>query len=212
MLLAVAPFGAVVGLAAVASGLTFTEAVTLSAVVNAGSSQLAGLQLISGGGPVLVVLATVLFVNLRFLMYSMALAPYLSGVPKRWRLVIAHLLFDQTFAFATQRYSLRPQAGHRVTYFMGVALPMFVAWNAGNVVGAAVGAQVAPSWALDFAIPLTFLALLMPAVKDRPAVAATIVGGVVAYMGLALPYNLGLILASLSGVGAGLIAERRWRP
>jgi predicted branched-subunit amino acid permease len=212
MLLAVAPFGAVVGLAAVSSGLSFAEAVTLSAVVNAGSAQLAGLQLISQSGPVLVILATVFFVNLRYLMYSMALAPYLAGVPKRWRLVIAHVLFDQTFAFATQRYSHRPQAGHRVAYFMGLAVPLFVAWNSGSVVGAAVGAQVPASWGLDFAIPLTFLALLMPAVRDRPAALAAVTGGMVAYVGLGLPYNLGLILAALVGVVAGVIAEQRWWP
>lgn len=211
MMLAVGPFGAVAGLAAVASGLNFAEAVSLSAFVNGGSSQLAGLALIGNGAPVVVILATVFFVNLRYLMYSLALAPYLTGVPRRWRLLMAHVLFDQTFAFASQRYSRRPEAGHRVAYFFGVALPLFVTWMSGTIVGAAFGAQVPDGWSLDFAIPLTFLALLMPAIKDRPAALAALVGGGVALVGLPLPYNLGLIAGALAGIGAGLVAERRWQ-
>ncbi|MEX2536036.1 MAG: AzlC family ABC transporter permease [Trueperaceae bacterium] len=211
MMLAVGPFGAVAGLAAVASGLNFAEAVALSALINAGSAQLAALALIGVGAPVLVILATTFFVNLRYLMYSMALAPYLGGVKKRWRLVMAHVLFDQTFAFATQRYAQWPQAGHRLAYFMGVASPLFLTWISGTIVGAALGAQVPEGWSLDFAIPLTFLALLMPAIKDRPGAIAAVVGGVVALAGIPLPYNLGLIVGALAGVVAGVLAESRWR-
>ena len=211
MMLAVGPFGAVVGLAAVASGLTFGETVAMSALVNGGSAQLAALALIGSGAPVVVILATVFFVNLRYLMYSMALAPHLSGVRRLWRLLMAHVLFDQTFAFATRRYSQEPQRGHRVAYFFGLALPLYVTWLSGNMVGAAFGAQVPDSWSLDFAIPLTFLALLMPAIGDRPAALAALVGGVVALIGVSLPYNLGLIIGSLSGISAGMLAERRWR-
>jgi 4-azaleucine resistance transporter AzlC len=210
MVLAVGPFGAVAGLAAVASGLQFSEAVALSALVNAGSSQLAALQLLSQGAPVLVILATTLIVNLRFLMYSMAIAPYLEGVPKRWRLAMSHVLVDQTFAFATRRYTERPASGQRVAYFLGLGLPLLTSWLAGNVVGAALGAQVPAGWSLDFAIPLTFLALLMPAVKDRPAALAALVAGAFALLGLGLPYNLGLIVAALAGIAAGLASERRW--
>ncbi|HEX7003761.1 MAG TPA: AzlC family ABC transporter permease [Trueperaceae bacterium] len=210
MMLAVGPFGAVVGLAGVASGLTFSETIAMSALVNGGSAQLAALTLIGSGAPVVVILATVFFVNLRYLMYSMALAPYLTGIRKRWRLLMAQVLFDQTFAFATSRYSTYPGRGRRVAYFFGLALPLFVTWMSGNVVGAAFGAQVPASWSLDFAIPLTFLALLMPAVRDRPAAIAAITGGATALLGLTLPYNLGLVLGAVFGVCAGLAAERRW--
>jgi 4-azaleucine resistance transporter AzlC len=210
MVLAVGPFGAVAGLAAVASGLEISEAVALSALVNAGSSQLAALQLLSQGAPLLVILATTLVVNLRFLMYSMAIAPYLEGVPKRWRLAMSHVLVDQTFAFATRRYTERPAAGHRVAYFLGLGVPLLLSWLAGNVAGAALGAQVPAGWSLEFAIPLTFLALLMPAVKDRAAAWAALVAGAVALLGLGLPYNLGLIVAALAGIAAGLASERWW--
>jgi predicted branched-subunit amino acid permease len=212
MVLAVAPFGAVAGLAAVASGLDFAEAVALSALVNAGSSQLAALQLLTQGAPVPVILATTLVVNLRFLMYSMAIAPYLEGVPNRWRLAMSHVLVDQTFAFATRRYTERPGAGYRVAYFLGLGAPLLGSWLAGNAVGAALGAQVPAGWSLDFAIPLTFLALLMPAINDRPAALAALVGGVAALVGLGLPYNLGLIVAAVAGILAGLFSERWWRP
>ncbi|MEX2541717.1 MAG: AzlC family ABC transporter permease [Trueperaceae bacterium] len=210
MVLAVTPFGAVAGLAAVGSGLGFHEAVALSALVNAGSSQLAALQLYAQGAPLLVILATTLVVNLRFLMYSMALAPYLHGVPKRWRLAVSHVLVDQTFAFAVRRFGDRPGAGHRVAYFLGLGIPLLLAWNGGTIIGAALGAQVPAGWSLDFAIPLTFLALLLPAIRDRPAAVAAAAGGATAFLGLGLPYNLGLIVAALVGIAAGLLAERRW--
>lgn len=210
MVLAVTPFGAVAGLAAVGSGLEFAEAVAMSALVNAGASQLAALQLYVQGAPLLVILATTLVVNLRFLMYSIALAPHLESVPKRWRLAISHVLVDQTFAFAVRRYGDRPGAGHRVAYFLGLGIPLLLAWNGGTIAGASLGARVSSGSSLDFAIPLTFLALLLPAIKDRPAAVAAVVGGVTAFLGLGLPYNLGLIVAALVGIAAGLLAERWW--
>lgn len=211
MVLAVGPFGAVAGLAAVASGLTFGQAVALSALVNAGSAQLAALQLVSQGAPVLVVLATAFFVNLRFMMYSLALAPHLLGIPKRWRLLMAHMLVDQTFAFGIRRYSQQPTPPHRVAYYLGLGLPLLISWNTGTIVGAALGASVPPGWSLDFTIPLIFMALLVPAIRDRPAAVAAVTGGTVALAGVALPYNLGLIIASLVGIAAGLAWERRWQ-
>lgn len=212
MVLAVAPFGAVAGLAAVASGLGLGQALALSAFVNAGASQLAALQLFGQGAPIVMILATTFFVNLRFLMYSVTLVPELRGIHRGWRLLMGHMLVDQTFALAIRRFSEQPHRPGRVAYYLGLGLPLVLAWNGGTFAGAAFGTAVPEGWSLEFTIPLIFLALLMPAIRDRPGAVAALTGGAVAVASVPLPLNLGLMLAAFCGIGAGLLAERRWEP
>jgi len=68
---------------------------------------------------------------------------------------------------------------------------------------------VPASWSLDFALPLTFIALLIPVLVDRPAALAALAAGLTAVVADGLPFNLGLVLAVLAGIGAGLLAEHR---
>jgi predicted branched-subunit amino acid permease len=85
---------------------------------------------------------------------------------------------------------------------------MWLTWELSVVVGAVLGTGIPSNWSLDFAIPLTFLALLVPAIRNSASLCAALVGGVVAIMAVDMPYNLGLVLASVCGIVAGLIIER----
>ena len=118
---------------------------------------------------------------------------------------------DQAYAFSVLRFRREPSMPRR-DYYLGAALPLWVLWQLTTAAGVILGAQVPPSWQLEFAIPLTFLALLAPAVRDRPGLSAAIVAGILALTLQGLPFNLGLILASFAGIGAGTAAERRWPP
>lgn len=207
LLLGMIPFGLVAGIAAVEAGLTAFQGQALSIIVYAGAAQLAALQLIEHGAAPLVVAATALIINLRFVMYSASLAPHLQYLSARQKLPLAYVLTDQAYAVAVTRFDRGLPPAARRPYYLGAALAVWITWQGATAAGLLVGAGVPEAWDLGFAVPLTFMALLVPTLKDRPAVAAAAVGGLVAAAAFALPFNLGLIVAALCGVGAGLLAE-----
>jgi predicted branched-subunit amino acid permease len=206
IIVGIVPFGLVAGAAAVNAGLTLLDAVGLSVVVFAGASQLAAIGLFGDGAPLALVVVTVLVINLRLVMYSASIAPELLDEPRRWRALSAYLLTDQAYALSVTRFEREPGTSRR-SFYLGAAAPLWAAWQVCTVVGAVVGARVPPWLPLDFAVPLTFLALLVPAVKGRATAAAAAVGGGLATVGVGLPLEAGLIVGAVAGVLAGLLTE-----
>lgn len=210
LLLGLVPFGLVAGVTAVGAGLDPFQAAAMSVFIFAGASQLAAIELIGRNAPALVVVVTVLVVNLRMMMYSASIAPYFRHLSRRWKWPLAYLLTDQAYALSLREFT-ENEATERRWYYLGVAVTLWAFWQVATVVGIVVGAQVPESWGLEFAVPLTFMALLVPVLKDRATEAAALVGGVVAVAAAGLPFNLGLITAALLGVLGGLIVEGRTR-
>lgn len=209
LLLGVVPFALICGIASMDAGLPVWQAVGISLVVFAGASQLAVLHLFVIGAPALVMVLTALVINLRFVMYSASIAPHFRSVPGRWRPLVSYLLTDQAYALSLTRFSRPGGCRHPLAYALGTGVTIFFVWQLFNALGILLGAGVPSSWGLDFGIPLTFMALLVPAVQDRPTLVAALVSGVTAVAASGLPYGLNIIVAALSGIGAGLLAEGR---
>jgi predicted branched-subunit amino acid permease len=206
ILVGIVPFGLVAGAAAVDAGLTLLDAVGLSVVVFAGASQLAAIGLFGDGAPLALVVVTVLVINLRLVMYSASIAPELLDEPRRWRTLEAYLLTDQAYALSVTRFEREPGTSRR-WYYLGAAAPLWFVWQLCTVVGAVAGARVPPWLPLDFAVPLTFLALLVPTIKGRATATAAVVGGGLATIGGGLPLEAGLMVGAVAGVLAGVLAE-----
>ncbi len=211
ILLGVAPFGLIVGIAAVSVGFSRTEAIGMSLLIYAGASQLAALELINQQAPVLVIILTALIINLRFTLYSASLAPHFRDLTLAWKSPLAYCLSDQAYAIAISVFNREDDLPFKPFYYIGAAGAMWLTWQAAVVAGALFGAQVPVSWHLDFAIPLTFLALLVPAIKDRPSIWAAVTAGVVVLLTRSLPFNLGLFAAVLVGIAVGVMVEKRSR-
>jgi len=209
--LAVIPFGAIVGVGAVQVGLGKLQAVLMPYLVYAGASQLVAYQLVSVGAPVLIILVTTVMVNLRFTMYSAALARYLEAEPRRWRALIAFFMTDQGFVLAVHRFESRDPPASALGYLAASWLPMWFSWTSSAVAGVLLGKVVPPGWHLDFVVPLVFLSLLAGSLRDRPAVLAASAGGVLAVVLAGLPVNLGMLLGSLAGIAVGTLAGGRER-
>ena len=207
LLLGVAPFGMAYGAYAAKSGLPAGLAQAMSSIIFAGASQFIAVRLFAESVPGAVVVFTVLLVNARHLLYSAALAPYLEGVGLRWRWLLAYLLTDEAYATAATRYQRSDPQPMRHWYLFGSALTLWLTWQATTALGLFVGTAVPDSWSLDFALPLTFIAILVPALKDRPSGAAAAVAGVVAIAGFRWPDGTGLLAAMLAGMATGLGAE-----
>jgi len=206
LLLGIVPFGLVAGIAAVDAGLGLAEAVGLSVIVFAGASQLAAIELLAQNAPLAVVIGTAVVINVRMVMYSASIAPYLAEYGRRFRAGLAYLLTDQAYALSVAEYERTPDRT-RWRYYLGAAATLWVVWQITTVVGFVIGAGVPDAWGLTFAVPLVFLALLVPAMKDRPTVLAAVVGGAVAVAAAGLPMNLGLLTGAVSGIVAGLATE-----
>lgn len=213
ILLGVSPFGMIYGVAAIQAGLPAAVALGMSMIVFAGSSQFIAAQLFASGTPGLVIVLTTWVVNLRHMLYSASVAPYIKHLSKAWRCLLAFLLTDEAYAVTITYYERNPLPPARDTnrhwFFLGSGLTLWVAWQISTIIGVVLGAQVPESWSLDFTLALTFIALLIPVLKDRPAVLAALVAGGVALIAHGLPYNLGLIAAVLAGIAVGVATEPR---
>ncbi len=211
ILLGVVPFGLIYGVLAIGAHIPIDVALFMSSIVFAGSSQLVGTQLISAGSPLIVIVLTTFIVNLRHALYSASLAPQVKHLPRRWKWLLAYLLTDEAYAVTITHYHEATELSHKHWFFLGSGLTLWTSWQISTAIGVFLGAQVPASWSLDFTLALTFIALTVPRLKDRPSAAAAISAGVVAVLGNGLPYKLGLMLAALIGVVIGLITESQVR-
>lgn len=213
MLPGVAPFGIVAGLTAIGQGLSAAQAMLMSVTVFAGAAQLATMQLIGEDALPAVILLTALTINLRFAMYSASLAPYLQHLGHRWHLPLAYLLVDQNYAVSIQRFQLGDDhwraRGH--WFFLGGGVALWLTWQASTAIGVFMAAGVPRNWSFDFAIPLVFMVLLVPALRNRAHAVAALTGGLVATLAADLPLHLGLVTGAFAGIAAGVVFERRSR-
>lgn len=210
LLIGVVPFGIVASVTAVDHGVEPAGVFGFSTVLYAGASQLAAIEVLGRGAPPLVAIGTVAIINLRFVMYSAALAPHLADVGLVTRLGAAYVLTDQAFAVSVTAYrdrDLGPRA--RLAFYLAGALVMWLSWQVATAAGLVIGTTLPEGLPLDFALPLVFMVLLIPAITDRATAVAATVGGVVAVVGAGLPAGIGLLLGAAAGIATGVLAAAR---
>lgn len=228
ILVGVIPFGMIYGVLALESGLTPDQSQAMSAIVFAGSSQMVFTQLLRLGTPGLVMILTIGIINLRHALYSASMAPYLQRLSPAWKWVLAYLLTDEAYIVSIIHYqntdseiarkleekdacaSDIERIDLRHWFFLGAGLALWASWQLSTAAGILLGAVVPASWSLDFTLALTFIALVVPNLKDRPSIIAALSAGLVALIAANLPYKLGLMMATLVGILLGLLVEE-WK-
>ena len=201
------PFGLIVGVTGVQSGLSVFQAASMPIIVYAGASQIAALQLFSAVAPLLVIWVTTTLINIRFVIYSATLAPHLAHLSLPWRLLLAYATTDQVFGLAVSRFRTEPRLKSPGAYFLLLTILCWVAWTGAGVVGATMGVALPAEWHLDFVIPLIFMVMLVTSLRNRASWAAAATAGTVAVAAQGLPFNSGLIVGTLAGIAAGSLAE-----
>jgi 4-azaleucine resistance transporter AzlC len=212
LLIGVFPFGMIYGALALNAGLSNAAAQMMSSMVFAGSSQFITTQLVHESAPGFVIVLSIAVVNLRHMLYSASLAPYLASLSTRWKTLLSYLLTDEAYAATVIHYEkegVTPQ-GH--WFVLGAGFSLWFTWQVSTALGIFLGSAIPESWSLDFALPLTFIAMVVPVLKNRPAIAAAVSAGIVALVADSLPYRLGLILAALVGISVGTYLEGRKSP
>lgn len=211
MIVGVLPFGLVAGATSVDDGFGVAAAIGMSTIVFAGASQLAAFEALSDGGSALVAAIAAWTINLRMLLYSASLAPHLAHERTWRRLLAAYVLTDQAYAVSITRWEREDtDPAGRLSYYLGAGLLLWIVWQVSTVAGALGGAALPEDLPLDFAVPLVFLVLLVPAVTTRPAVVAAAAGGAAAVVaGEAGVGALSILIGAVAGIAAGAMAEAR---
>lgn len=209
LLLGVLPFGMIYGVLALDAGLTRVQAQGMSSIVFAGSSQFITTQLVKNSVPGLIMVLTIFVVNLRHALYSASLAPHVQRLPLRWKLILSYLLTDEAYAPTISNYEAPGDPADKHWFFLGAGLALWTGWQLSTAVGIVLGAVVPESWSLDFTLALTFIALVVPRLRDRASLACALVAGAAAIAGFFLPYKLGLLAAALCGILVGTLLDGR---
>lgn len=205
------PFGLLFGVVGTESGLNILEVMVMTSLVIAGAAQFTALQLMSDNAPTLVVVATALAVNLRMAMYSAAMTPHLGAAPFWKRAVMSYFLFDQNYGISVLRYDKEPEWGlsEKISYYSGTIVPIAPIWIIMSYVGAVIGSAIPPELALDFALPITFLSMVAPALRTIAHVAAAATSIILTLTLTFIPFNLGLIIAAIVAMCIGAWVEVR---
>jgi predicted branched-subunit amino acid permease len=168
---------------------------------------LIGADMVGAGTPGPIMVLTTLIVNLRHMLYSASLAPYVRHLPRRWKWLLAYLLTDEAYAVVILNYQRVKDLAHAHWFYLGAGLTLWISWQTSTAVGVFLGAQVPASWGLDFTLALSFIGLVMLSLKDRATLAAALSAGLAAVAAYGLPYRLGLLVAALTGIVVGLAVE-----
>jgi predicted branched-subunit amino acid permease len=203
--LGIGAWGLMTGVAMVKSGMSVIEAVAMTLLVYAGSSQLAAIPLLVAGAPFWVVLATGFCVNLRFVVFSLHLRPYLMHMPRWRRMTHGYLTADMSYAMFTSHYpepaTTDAQRRGQEAYLTGGYCVTWLAWMGMSLLGIALGNLIPQSWGLGFAGVLSLVGILCSMATSRLRVLAALIAGATAVAAYALPLKLNIVVA----IGAAVL-------
>ena len=208
-ILIVVPYSMLFGVVARDAGLDLLQTMSMTVLVIAGASQFTAIALMQDQAPVFIALLASLVVNLRMAMYSAALVPHVGHARLSVRALMAYLMVDQAFAVAVRTYEDRPDMTPtaKVAYYFGCMMLICPFWYGCTFLGAVVGQAIPPSYSLDFAVPVCFIALTAPLLRSRSHIFAALVSSITSILFGWVPWSLGLIIAAIAGLIAGAQAE-----
>jgi 4-azaleucine resistance transporter AzlC len=206
--LAVIPWGILCGSLAIQRDFSVLEALLMPMIVFAGSVQLVATELIANNASLATILFTTFIISSRHFLYGLALRQKLSRLTPKWRLSLGFLLTDELFALSANRKSF--EGPYRLAYAFSAGASFYLCWLLWNIIGIFAGSYLPDltSLGLDFAIAVTFIALVIPSITSLPVFVTVIVSGICSIFFSLLEWQLGLVLSSLLGMTAGYLCWR----
>ena len=208
LMIPVVPFGLIFGVLAIDVGFTPLETMGMSLIIFGGASQIVLLQLFSGGASSLVIISSVGAVNSRHLLYGAVVSEHLSDLKLIWKIIISYFLIDQAFARSNE-YFKKNKDENKYFHLIGGGATCWIIWQSTTFLGIILGAAIPEKLGLSFAIPLTFLALLINDFRKFVNVFVIIVSGLVATLGYnVIPFKAYVIVAALIGLLSAIILTK----
>ena len=208
LMIPVVPFGLIFGVIAIDLGFSPIETMGMSIIIFGGASQIILLQLFSGGASSLVIISSVGAVNSRHLLYGAVVSEHLSDLKLFWKILISYFLVDQAFARSNE-YFKNNNNSNKYFHLIGGGVTCWIIWQTTTFLGIVVGSFIPEKLGLSFAVPLTFLALLVNDFRKLLNLAVIIISGLVATLGYNyIPYKAYVIVAGLTGLLVAMILTR----
>ena len=208
LMIPVVPFGLIFGVLAIDVGFTPLQTMGMSLIIFGGASQIVLLQLFSGGASSLVIISSVGAVNSRHLLYGAVVSEHLSDLKLIWKIIISYFLIDQAFARSNE-YFKKNKDENKYFHLVGGGATCWIIWQSTTFLGIILGAAIPEKLGLSFAIPLTFLALLINDFRKFINVFVIIVSGLVATLGYnIIPFKAYVIVAALIGLLSAIILTK----
>ena len=200
LMIPVVPFGLIFGVLAIDVGFTPLQTMAMSLIIFGGASQIVLLQLFSGGASSLVIISSVGAVNSRHLLYGAVVSEHLSELRLIWKIIISYFLIDQAFARSNEYFN-KNKDENKYFHLIGGGATCWIIWQSTTFLGIILGAAIPEELGLSFAIPLTFLALLINDFRKFINIIVIIVSGIVATLGYSvIPFKAYVIVAALTGL------------
>ncbi len=206
---AILPFGLVMGAVSAAASLSLFQTVSMNLLIFAGASQLAAVELMTQHAASSVVVLTGLIINLRFLLYSAALSPVVQRSSWFVKAFCAFTLTDQNYAVMSAHQDKLKSNAEAVKFYLGASFAMLLTWHSSVIGGYVFGNLAPPEWSLEFAVPLSFVALVVPTLKNRKYVAVAVFSGLISIPLSEVPYRAGLILSALLAMSLAWALHRK---
>ena len=202
------PSGLIFGVLAIDVGFTPLQAMGMSLIVFGGASQIVLLQLFSGGASSLVIISSVGAVNSRHLLYGAVVSEHLSDLKLIWKIIISYFLIDQAFAISNE-YFKKNKERNRYFHLVGGGAACWIIWQSTTLLGIILGSAIPEKLGLSFAVPLTFLALLVNDFRKFINLVVIIVSGSVATLGYNfIPFKAYVIVAALAGLLTAIVLTK----
>lgn len=203
------PFGMVMGVVFAEANLSLAQALLMDTVVYAGAAQLATTSLMKLNTAIFIVLATGLIINLRFMLYSAAMSPYLENANRWVKYFCAFTLTDQSYAAMTANQDKFKTNQEAIQFYMGTAVATLITWHSSVLFGHLFGNIAPPELNLDYAIPLSFVALLVPTLKTKNHYFISLFSAIASLIFYKAPLNIGLMISALLSIGVAWLMIKR---
>ena len=208
LMIPVVPFGLIFGVLSIDIGFSPLATIGMSVIIFGGASQIILLQLFSGGASSLVIISSVGAVNSRHLLYGAVVSEHLSDLKLIWKIIISYFLVDQAFA-SSNFYFKKNKESNRYFHLLGGGVTCWMIWQSTTLLGIILGSAIPEKLGLSFAVPLTFLALLVNDFRKLINVIVIIVSGLIATFGYNyIPYKAYVIVAALVGLFTAMILTK----
>ena len=207
--LVIVPFAMLFGVVSTEAGLPLLQTMAMTILVIAGAAQFTAVALLVDNAPIAIIILTALAVNLRMALYSASISTHLGKLPVWKKALVAYFLVDQSYAASVAKFEAEPEAPatSKLAYFFGVITPIAPLWYGFTLVGALAGSAIPPEYALDFAVPITFIALIAPMLRTLPHVVTAAVSIIAGLAFVWVPYSMGLMVAAALAMAAGALTE-----
>lgn len=206
------PFSFIVGALSVSAGMSVWQSTAWSAIAIAGSAQMLALNMLKTGATLGVIIFTTLIINLRHVLYSASISGTVREASFFKKCFMSYALTDEVYATTVKE--MEGNKKEKYLFYGSAMITFWAIWVLADFLGALVGASFPhiEKYGLDFAMVAAFIAIVVPQIKSQACTVAAVVAAVSGVLLVVLPYSLGIVVASVLGVLAGLcvdLAEER---